>query len=217
MSIINEITMEIVKNVKDNDTINSLANEIGFAYSAVYKWILELERYGVIKLNRRGNRNTIRINKNEIYEKFQQLNNAISIVDKDNHFWELIKKLKLKVRFSKGTAATIWTEGSFITGDFYNRIYFLEVKKSDKEKLKNILDKNQIKHTEKENIEDRPLIWIVEKNNLNIEKKDGLPVVSLSELVKWAKDLELENILEHLDKKYSLGLKIKYSEVLTNV
>lgn len=217
MKIINEITMEIVKNTRDKESIHSLANKIGFAYSAVYKWILELEKYGVISLIRKGNKNTIIINKNEIYQKFKQLDKAISVVEKDNIFWDLIKKSKLRTRFVRGTAATIWTRGSFITGDFYDRIYFLEVEKPDKEKLKKTLEQNGIKFTEEEQSNERPLIYITEKEKLNIEKEQGLPVMPLKELVRWAKKLQLENILEHLDNIHNLGFQIKYSEVSGNV
>jgi DNA-binding transcriptional ArsR family regulator len=217
MVIVNEITMGIVKNAEDGESIYSLAAKIGFAYSAVYRWISELEKYGVISLIRKGNRNVIKINKNLIYKKFKELDNAVSVIDKDNTFWELVKKLKLRMRFVKGTAATIWTKGSFITGDFYDRIYFLEVEEKDVNKLKSALRKEGIAYTQGQLINRRPLVWIIEENNLEIEKKDGLPVMPLDELVDWGKELHLENILEQLDKIYNLGLNVRYSEVLTNV
>ncbi len=217
MVIVNEITMGIVKNAEDGESIYSLASKIGFAYSAVYRWISELEKYGVISLIRKGNRNVIKINKNSIYKKFKELDDAVSVIDKDNTFWELVKRLKLRMRFVKGTAATIWTKGSFITGDFYDRIYFLEVEKKDVDKLKKALKKEGIAYTEGQLINRRPLVWIIERDNLEIEKKDGLPVMPLDELVDWGKELHLENILEQLDKIYNLGLDARYSEVLTNV
>jgi DNA-binding transcriptional ArsR family regulator len=213
MVIVNEITMDIVKNAEDGESIYSLASKIGFAYSAVYRWIAELEKYGVINLIRKGNRNVIKINKNLIYKKFKELDDAVSVIDKDNNFWELVKKLKLRMRFVKGTAATIWTKGSFITGDFYDRIYFLEAEKKDVEKLKNALKKEGIAYTEGQAINKRPLVWIIEQENLEIEKKEGLPVMPLDELVEWGKELHLENILEQLDRIYNLGLNVRYSEV----
>ncbi len=217
MVIVNEITMNIVKNAEDGESIYSLASKIGFAYSAVYKWISELERYGVISLIRKGNKNVIKINKNLIYKKFKELDEAVSVIEKDNTFWRLVKNLKLKIRFVKGTAATIWTKGSFITGDFYDRIYFLEVEKKDVDALKKALKKEGIGFTEGELENKRPLVWIIEKINLKIEKKDGLPVMPLKELVEWGKELHLENILEQLDLLYNLRLNFNYSEVSTNV
>jgi len=44
MGIINEITLSIIKNAEDGESIHSLASKLGFAYSAVYRWILELEK-----------------------------------------------------------------------------------------------------------------------------------------------------------------------------
>lgn len=216
MSIINEITIEIIKNAKDKESINSLASKIGFAYSAVYRWVSELEKYGVISLIRKGNKNMIRINKNLIYKKFIELSNAVSVVEKDNIFWELIKDLKLKIRFVKGTAAAIWTKGSFITGDFYDRIYFLEVENKDADLLKKVLRKYGIEYTESEMHNKRPLVYIIQKEKFKIERKEGLPVMPLNELISWSKKLHLENILEQLNILYNLGLKEKYQEIMTN-
>jgi DNA-binding transcriptional regulator YhcF (GntR family) len=217
MEIVNKITMAIVKNAKDGESIRSLANKIGFAYSAVYRWISELEKYGVISLIRRGNKNVIKINKNLIYKKFKELDNAISIIEKDNNFWELVKNLKLKIRFVRGTAATIWTQGSFITGDFYDRIYFLEVENKDADSLKRFLRKYGIAYTEGRIGNKRPLVYIAQKEKFEIERKNGLPVMPLKELIIWSKELHLENILEQLNLLYNLRLKEKYEEVSTNV
>jgi len=217
MRIINEITVDIVKNAKDGDSIRSLATKIDFAYSAVYGWILELEKYGVVSLIRKGNKNVIKINNNLIYKKFKELDSAISSIEKDNLFWELIKTVKLKIRFVKGTAATIWTKGGFITGDFYDKIYFLEVKKKDVDSFKMILKENGIEYTEEEIIGKRPLIYIIPKEDFEIKIKDGLPIMPLKELVSWCKKLNFDNILEHLNLLYNLRLKAKYAEVSTNV
>ena len=217
MVIVNEITMNIVKNAEDGESIYSLATNIGFAYSSVYKWISELERYGVISLIRKGNRNVIKINKNLIYKKFKELDDAVSVIEKDGNFWELVKTLKLRIRFVKGTAATIWTKGSFITGDFYDRIYFLEVDRKDANALKETLKEEGIAYTEGEANNRRPLVWIVQRDKFKVKKKDGLPIMPLNELVEWGKELHLENILEQLDILYNLKLNVKYSEVSTNV
>jgi len=214
---VNEITMSIIKNAQDGESIRSLASKMGFAYSAVYRWVSELEKYGVISLIKKGNRNVIRINKNLIYKKFKELDDAVSVIEKDNHFWDLVKTLKLKIRFARGTAAVIWTRGSFITGDFYDRIYFLEVEKKDVIALKEILKKYGIAYTEGEVNNQRPLVWIIQKNNFQIERKEGLPIMPLRELVEWGKELQLDNILEQLDALYNLKLHAKYSEVSTNV
>ena len=216
MKIANEITMKITKNARNGESIRSLANRIGFAYSAVYNWILELERYEAITIIRKGNKNIIKINKNLIYNKFRELDNAVSIIDKDNEFWEFVKDIKLSIRFTKGTAIAIWTKGGFITGDFYDKIYFLEVVERDVNLLKKSLDEKTISWTENKLTNKRPLIYIIPKKEFKIERTNDLPVIHLKELVDYCKKLYLDNVLEQLDLLYNLGLNKRYSEVYTN-
>ena len=215
--IINEITIKIIRNAKNGESIRSLANKIGFAYSAVYGWILELEKYEVVRIIRKGNKNIIKINKNLIYDKFRELDNAVSIIDKNNDFWGFIKDTKLKIRFSKGTAITIWTKGGFITGDFYDKIYFLEVFEKDADSLKKVLNEKNIAWTENKLIPKRPLIYIIPKKEFTIERLNNLPVIPLNELVDYCKELYLDNVLEQLDLLYNLGLNKRYSEIYTNI
>src|SRR3989344_1886280 len=123
MKIVNEITVEIVKNAKDGESIYSLSSKTGFAYSAVYKWVCE---------------------------------------------------------------------------------------------LKKILEKRGIAYSEDIINNKRPFVIIIKKQAFEIERKNGLPVMPLRELVEWGKELRLDNILEQLDELYNLKLNIKYAEVSTN-
>ena len=216
MTIINEITVRIIKNARNGESIRSLASKIGFAYSAVYGWILELEKYEVIRIIRKGNKNIIKINKNLIYNKFRELDNAVSVIDKDKEFWESIKNMKLKIRFVKGTAITIWTKGGFITGDFYDKIYFLEVVEKDINLLKKVLDERNMSWTENKLTNKRPLVYIIPKKEFDVEDINNLPVMPLRELIVYCKELYLDNVLEQLDLLYDLGLNKRYSEVYTN-
>ena len=209
--------MRIIKNAKNGESIRSLANKIGFAYSAVYGWILELEKYEVVRIIRKGNKNIIKINKNLIYNKFRELDKVVSVIDKNNDFWEFIKDTKLKIRFVRGTAITIWTKGGFITGDFYDKIYFLEVFEKDADSLKKVLNEKNIAWTENKLIPKRPLIYIIPKKEFTIERLNNLPVIPLNELVDYCKELYLDNVLEQLDLLYNLGLNKRYSEVYTNI
>ena len=215
--IINEITVEIIKNAENGESVRSLASKMGFAYSAVYGWILELEKYEAIRIIRKGNKNIIKINNNNvIYNKFRELDNVVSVIDKNNEFWKFIKNTKLRIRFVMGTAITIWTKGGFITGDFYDKIYFLEAVKKEVNLLKKILDERNMAWTENKLTNKRPLVYIIPKKEFKVEYIDNLPVMPLRELVDYCKELYLDNILEQLDLLYSLGLNKKYSEVYTN-
>ena len=217
MGIVNEITIKIIKDAKDGESIHSLANRIGFAYSAVYNWILNLERYGVIRIIRKGNKNEIKINKNLIYKKFTELESAVSVIEKDNDFWKLIRNIKLNIKFVRGTAIAIWTKGGFITGDFYDKIYFLEVFERDVNSLKKILEEKNIAYTENKLIKKRPLVYIIPQKNFKIEKVEGLPTMLLKELVSYCKLLSLDNVLEQLSLLYNLNLNERYSEIYTNI
>lgn len=215
--IVNEITMKIIRNAKEGESIRSLANKVGFAYSAVYKWIIELEKYEVVRIVRKGNKNIIKINKNLIYDRFKELDNELSVIDRDKEFWKLIKNIKYQVRFTKSSAITIWTKGGFITGDFYDKVYFLEVVEKDVNSLKKALDEKDISWTEDKLIIKRPLIYIIPKKEFKIEKLNNLPVIPLKELVEYCKKLYLDNVLEQLDLLYNLGINKRYSEVYTNL
>ena len=219
MEVINPITSAIVKNAMDGETIKSLSDKIGFAYSAVYKWIMVLKEHDVIYLIEKGNRSIIKVNKNNIYRKFIELNDAVAIVEKDRMFWDLIKNIKLKIRFIESTAIVVWTQGSYITGDFLEKIYFLEVYHRDLNRLKKILKKQKIDYSEKREMTGkRPVVYLTScKNEFRIKHREGLPVVPLQELVRWCKKLHLENVLEQLDSLYSLNLSAKYSEIKTNM
>jgi hypothetical protein len=122
----------------------------------------------------------------------------------------------LHVRFVQGTAITIWTQGSYITGDFSDRIYNLEVEEKDAIALKKIFDKHEITYTEQDIHDERPIVQIIRKRKVIAEKKNGLPVMPLQELIKWCKKLYLENVLEQLDEMYRLNLRIAYAEIKTN-
>jgi len=215
--IINEITIKIIRNAGNGESIRSLANKTGFAYSAVYNWILRLEKYGVIKIMRKGNKNVIKMNKNLIYQKFIELDDAVSIIEKDKEFWELIRNTKLRIRFVKGTAIAIWTKGSFITGDFYDKIYFLEVFPRDINFLKKILNEKNIAYTEGSLINKRPLVCIIPRKSFRTAKINSLPAMPLKELVEYCKRLYLDNVLEQLDLLYKLNLNERYSEIYTNI
>ncbi len=217
MTIVNEITIRIVRDVRNGESIHSLADKIGFAYSAVYRWILELEKYGAVRIIRKGNKNIIKVNKNLIYNKFTELDNAVSVIDNDNEFWRLIKSVKLRVRFTKSTAIAIWTKGGFITGDFYDKVYFLEVIEKDINSLKEILDKKNIAWTERKLTNKRPIVYITSKKEFKIEESNNLPVMPLKELADYCKKLYLDNVLEQLDILYNLGINKRYSEVYTNI
>lgn len=222
--IINPITAAIIKEAKDGDTIREIAMKTGFAYSAVYGWVMELAKNDMFEVKDEGNRKRIYAKHTALYIQFAGLIRAVSEAEQDKAFWAFIRKTRLKVRLAGGAAVSLWTRGSYITGDFFDRIYMLEVAARDSDNLKNELDRHKISYTEGDKKEARPLVFLaikgktdVRSTSFSIEKIEGIPVMPLKELVEWCKKLNLDAVLEQLDALYGLGLKTRYSEVHTNV
>ena len=227
ISIINPITAAIIKDAKDGDTIMDISMKTGFAYSAVYRWIMELAKHDIFEVEDRGNKKRVYANHTALYSKFAGLIKSLREAEQDKAFWFFIRKTKLKVRLAGGTAISLWTRGSYITGDFFDRIYVLEVAAKELDNLKSELNRHKISYTTGDKKEARPLIFLVVKKvaakinmrsaSFHVEKIEGIPVMPLKELVEWCKKLNLDAVLEQLGALYNLGLEIKYSEVHTNV
>ena len=226
-NIINPITAAIIKESKDGDTIREIAMKTGFAYSAVYRWVMELAKHDMFEVKDEGNRKRIYAKHTALYSQFVGLIKSVSEAERDKAFWAFIRKTNLKVRLAGGTSISLWTRGSYITGDFFNKIYVLEVATKDLGKLEKELDRRKIIYTEGDRKEARPLVLLIAKKvfgktdvrstSFRVERIGGIPVVPLKELVEWCKKLNLDAVLEQLDALYGLGLKTKYSEVHTNV
>ena len=219
MEIINPITTEIVNKVKEKDTVRKIAKKTGFAYSAVYKWTNKLALFNVLKLEDKGNKIYISIEENDIYLAFKNLIERINEYKKEVRFWNFIKKTKLKIRLAKETSAVIWTKGSYILADFYNKIYYIDITKEDYSKLNKKFKKLGISFSKNKNdeITTKPFIIVNIVKKSKITKINNLPLVPLNELIKWCKKLKLEPILEQLNIIYNIPIKEKYSEVFTNV
>ena len=211
------ITAAIIKEAKDGDTIREISIKTGFAYSAVYKWITELAKHDTFEVKDEGNRKRVYAKHTEVYSQFAGLIKSVDEAEKDKAFWSFIRKTNLKVRLADGAAISLWTCGSYITGDFFDKIYVLEVVAKDLDNLKNELNRHKISYTEGNKKEARPLVFLSIKKNFSSERIEGIPVMPLKELVEWCKKLNLEAVLEQLDVLYDLGLKTRYSEVHTNV
>ncbi len=217
MKTINPITAKIIETIEDKDTIRKIAKKTGFAYSAVYYWINQLYKLGVLKLERKGNKTLIITQHNEIYINFKNLIEKIAEYEKDKRFWAFIKNTKLKIRLGKETSAVIWTKGSYITGDFYNKIYYIDVTKQDFKSLSKELKKYNINFSiNKTSITTKPFV-IISIKNFKRERTQNLPLTPLKEVISWCRKLKLEPILEQLSIIYKIPIKEKYSEVSTNV
>ena len=217
IDIINPVTAAVIKEAKDGDTIREIAMKTGFAYSAVYRWVMELAKHDMFEVKDEGNRKRIYAKHTAMYNQFAGLIKSVGEAERDKAFWTFARKTNLRIRLAGGTAISLWTRGSYITGDFFDKIYILEVATKDLDNLKKELERNKIIYTYSEKKDARPLIFLIAKKGFSIERIEGIPVMPLKELVEWCKKLSLDAVLEQLDALYGLGLKTKYSEVHTNV
>lgn len=226
LDVINPVTAAIIRHARDGDTIREVAMKTGFAYSAVYRRVAELTKHGMFEIKDEGNKKHIYAKHTPLYSQFTELIRSVGEADRDRIFWVFIRKTSLKVRLVGGTAISLWTRGSYVTGDFFDKIYILEVAAKDLYKLKSELDKHKITYTEGEKKKhlgtssvspSRPLVFLSARKDFSVERIEGIPVMPLKELIEWCKKLDLDAALEHLDVLYSLGLKTRYSEVYTNV
>ena len=221
--IINPVTAAIIKDAKDGNTIREISMKTGFAYSAVYRWVMELAKHDMFEVRDEGNRKRIYAKHIPLYSQFAGLIRSVGEADKDKTFWKFVRKTNLKVRLAGGAAVSLWTRGSYITGDFFDRVYMLEVAENDLNNLKNKLDRHKISYTDGDKKEARPLVFLVPLKNdarnapFYVERIENIPVMPLKELVEWCKKLNLDAVLEQLNALYGLGLKTRYSEVHTNV
>lgn len=217
IDIINPVTAAIIRDAEDGDTIREISMKTGFAYSAVYRWVIELAKHDMFEMKDEGNKKRIYAKRIALYIQFADLIKSVSEAEKDKAFWNFIRKTNLKVRLVGGTAISLWTRGSYITGDFFDRIYILEVAAKDLDNLKNELNRHKINYTESDKSGARPLVFLVPKKDFSLERVKGIPMMPLKELIEWCKKLNLDAVLEQLGALYSLGLKTRYSEVHTNV
>ncbi len=217
IGIINPITAAIINEAKDGDTIRKIAMKTGFAYSAVYRWVMELVKHDMFELKDGGNRKRVYAKHTALYSQFASLIKSVRETEQDKAFWNFIRKTRLKVRLAGGAAISLWTRGSYVTGDFFDRIYILEVTAKDLDNLKKELDSHKISYTKGGKSDARPLIFLVPKKSFRVERIKGIPVMPLKELVKWCEKLNLDAVLEQLDALYNLNLRTKYSELHTNV
>lgn len=216
--IINPVTAAIISAANDGNTIREIAMKTGFAYSAVYRWVMELAKHGLFELKDEGNRKRVYVkDARGLYSQFAGLIKSVYEAEKDAAFWRFVIKTSLKVRLTSGTAIALWTRGSYLTGDFFDKIYTLEVAAKDVDKLKKKLDSYKIGHTEGDKSDARPLVFLISKKAFHVERIEGVPVMPLKELEEWCKKLNLDAVLEQLGILYNLKLKTKYSEVRTNV
>ncbi len=209
LDLINPYTLKILISARKEDSINSISNRINLSYGWTYKWIQELAKIGVFKLNRM---NIVLNEKNEFYKK--TLNYIQNILKNDvNFYYNALQLFGIRYCFTKTDAVFIWTKGGYNIAR-YKKFYpiFIKINKKDKEIFKYYYKKLNIKNK-------RVFYYIFYLDKFDISYCDEIPVDSLEYTIKFMQKYiyNFQPALEMIKEMYGKAIKVKYKEVSTNV
>ncbi len=207
-TVFGPVAAAVVREARDGDSILAVAKRTGFAYSAVYRAVQALAKAGAIRVEPAGRRSCIRA-AGPLYRAYQAFLEAVAMEERDRAFWAVLSGAT-GVRAARGTAAVIWTHGGYVTGDFAEHVYEVEATARGARRLAKRLMAAGVASSE--SAEQRPFVRIRIVSSCPIERVDGVPVVPLQEFVRWCQRLQLEPILEQVDRMYGLGLGARYAE-----
>jgi len=211
--LINPYIAKILISAKDGDSIRYISKKVQESYGWTYKWILELEKIGVIKRKKQE----IYINKNNSFYKkivnfiVSSLKSNLSLTDA----YLLPNLTGLEYIFTGIDAVFIWTKGGYNIGRSKSSYpIFIEILEKDKIEWQKYFSKLNIRYTFKH--ERKKGIYFVISFAKVIEKEycGQMPVLPLAKTVEWAKkySFNFEPALEMLDEMHELGIGIKYAE-----
>jgi len=143
----------------------------------------------------------------------------VSNIVKDNLKQEdILKYAERKYAYCNSDAVGIWSDGYYWTG--YTKGFkpiHINVLKKDKEYWADFFHKNNAEFViEKENKTLFGLTYILHlTNKLKIEKKDGISVIPLKDVIEFCKSNEFtyRPALEYLDDKYHLNLFKQFEHI----
>ena len=213
LSLINHFTAKILMAAKDRDSIRQISKRIRESYGWTYKWILELEKIGVLK---RRNQE-IYIDRNSAFYK-----NFIRLIANSNAAFSLEDDYLLPnlaghdYIFTSTDAVFIWTKGGYnIARSKDSYPIFIQILENDRKAWTDFFSKFGTNYTFKN--ERRKGIYFVISTSGFFEKEycEEMPVLPLNKTVEWARSyaFNFQPALEMLDKMYGLKTGMKYVEV----
>ncbi|MBI2138698.1 hypothetical protein HYU13_03860 [Candidatus Woesearchaeota archaeon] len=211
--LINPYTAKIAIAARDGDSIRSISKKIKESYGWTYKWVLDLEKTGVI--TRRGQE--IRINKkNRFYKALirctTSLTNALNLRDA----YLLPNLTGLDYIFTCTDAVFAWTKGGYNIGRS-KKCYpiFIEVLEKDKPDWERYFSTLKIAYSFKREKKKGIYFIISLCGEMEREYCGDIPVLPLAKTVEWAKkySFNFQPALEMLGSLYHLPVGEKYAEL----
>lgn len=214
IELINPYIAKIVISTVDGDSIRQVSRKIKESYGWTYKWVLELEKAGVLK--RKGQE--IFLNKNNwFYQEIKKLVKKSFRYNLSLSDAYLLPNLSgLDYIFTNTDAVFIWTKGGYNIGRNKNSYpIFMDILEKDKSDWEKFFSRINIFYTFKNERKKRIYFVISIKDKIEKEYSDGVPILPLAKTVEWAKEyrFNFEPALEMLDRMYDLKIGIKYAEI----
>ena len=210
--LINPYAAKILVSARDGDSIRGISKKIQESYGWTYKWVLELEKIGVMKRKKQE----IHINKNNRFYKEAVKFTTHSLMDNLSlgDAYLLPNLAGLDYVFTGIDAVFIWTKGGYNIGRSKNSYpIFINVLENDKTEWQKYFSKLNIRYTLKN--ERKKGIYFVISFSGAVEKEycEGIPVLPLAKTIEWAKkySFNFQPALEMLDEMYNLKIGIKYA------
>ena len=207
MELLNPYVIKILISLREKDSISSVSRRINLSYGWTNKWINELVNDGILVNRWRG----FELNKeNRDYKnilKFIRENlNDISF------YYSALSLFGINYCFTKTDAVYVWTEGRYNIAR-YKGFYpiFIKIQKQDYRIFLEYCRKLGLNVNSKKGI-----FYNIEiSERLKSVRKDGLPVESLDETIRFMREniYNFEPALEMINEMYSKRLNVKYKEV----
>ena len=212
LELINPHVAKILIAAKDGDSVRQISIKIKESYGWTYKWVLELEKLGIL----RRDKQEVFINKeNNFYRGMLKictnlLKSNLSLGDA--YLWPNLTGMEYG--FTSTDAVFVWTKGGYNIGrGMESYPIFIEILEKDKIAWQKYFDQFFISYVFKN--ERKKGIYFVISMADNIEKEycEGIPVLPLAKTVEWAKkySFNFEPALEMLDQLYDLKIGVKYA------
>lgn len=213
LELINPYIAKILIAAKDKDSIRGISKKINESYGWTYKWVLELERIGVLKRKKQQ----VFVNKNNSFYKRAVAFIKYSLKDKLNltDAYLLPNLSGLDYAFAETDSVFVWTKGAYnIARSKSSYPIFIEALEKNKDAWEKYFLDLGIKYLFRK--QRKKGIYYVISLATNIEKEHcgEIPVWPLSKTVEWAKkySFNFQPALEILEEMYNLKISVKYKE-----
>ncbi len=211
LEVANPYVVKISLALKSGDSILHISRKIGSSYGWTYRWIKELEKLGVVEIDK-----GVRVTDHELFDMFRELGKKILKKKLDITDAYLLPNFSgMKYAFTKTDAVFIWTKGGYQIGRSKSDYpIFINILREDMERWKDFFKEFHVDCWVQERAGEGIYFVLYPEKDFKAEWMDHTSVIPLSETVEWAEiyEINFQPALEMLDEIHDLELKTKYRE-----